>query len=771
LISTFPSRARRAATLFAGLLALAGAVPAVAAASHEQGGYITTDVTANGHLRGTVAYLTKGSCTVGTSTSIPGVTVTNPLASSVGVPVTGAHYTRCLPGSTTREGTFDIDIATEFGGIAPDGDYTVTFASCCRVSGIQNKVAADTQFEAKVHKTLGQASSAPVLASNVSTWIAKGYAYDQFLNASDPDGGALTYSSRAGQVDGPDSDVVTYSSAGEVVIPAATTANFLNGQSYVYKVRVIDAQGDYAERDVLLTVTANNKPPAIDGLDGSSPYRVTAGTTRVITFSGTDPNNAAPKVDSVSLSATGLPAWATLSTTPGNPAQASITLSPPANLAPATLGLNVDAVDSDTTAPLTATANIQVQVTAVAPPPPVITASPNAAASSASFTFAGRAGDTFECRIDGGSWAACISPSSPPGLGDGAHMFEVRALDGAANASDPASRGWTKDTVAPAHPTLLATPAARSAETSATFEFAGETSGSWECRLDAGAWGACVSPRSYSGLSAATHTFGVRQTDPAGNAGLEQSFTWKAGVSGADGPGRNLDVALPPNATAAVHGSSATVGCRVAAGSLSSCSVRAYGYPRRGRAGTRVRAARSKAIFIGWGRVTARSGSSRLSVDIRLNAAGRRLMARQLAGVQVLLKMTARTTAGATLATQRHGRFVPERQLVIPASGTFASGSATLTPAGRRFVRSVARRVRNARSITCAGHTDSIGSASRNRRLGRRRAAATCAYLRRAGVRAHLRSVSYGKSRPRATNATSRGRALNRRVELAVRYR
>jgi outer membrane protein OmpA-like peptidoglycan-associated protein len=43
-----------------------------------------------------------------------------------------------------------------------------------------------------------------------------------------------------------------------------------------------------------------------------------------------------------------------------------------------------------------------------------------------------------------------------------------------------------------------------------------------------------------------------------------------------------------------------------------------------------------------------------------------------------------------------------------------------------------------------------------------------CRFLRAHGVDALLVVQSYGNSRPRATNATRRGRWLNRRVEIAV---
>ena len=46
-----------------------------------------------------------------------------------------------------------------------------------------------------------------------------------------------------------------------------------------------------------------------------------------------------------------------------------------------------------------------------------------------------------------------------------------------------------------------------------------------------------------------------------------------------------------------------------------------------------------------------------------------------------------------------------------------------------------------------------------------------CAALRRLGVDARLVTRSAGDTQPRASNKTAAGRALNRRVEFAVRYR
>ena len=61
-----------------------------------------------------------------------------------------------------------------------------------------------------------------------------------------------------------------------------------------------------------------------------------------------------------------------------------------------------------------------------------------------------RRGATFQCRVDGGQFATCTSPFTTAALAQGAHTFEVRALDAAGNADPtPASRAFTIDTAAP----------------------------------------------------------------------------------------------------------------------------------------------------------------------------------------------------------------------------------------------------------------------------------------------------------------------------------
>ncbi|MEX2032745.1 MAG: hypothetical protein WEA81_07745, partial [Dehalococcoidia bacterium] len=64
------------------------------------------------------------------------------------------------------------------------------------------------------------------------------------------------------------------------------------------------------------------------------------------------------------------------------------------------------------------------------PPETTITGAPGALSASRDATFsftADESGSTFECSLDGGSFAACSSAASYTGMADGAHAFSVRA--------------------------------------------------------------------------------------------------------------------------------------------------------------------------------------------------------------------------------------------------------------------------------------------------------------------------------------------------------
>ena len=66
------------------------------------------------------------------------------------------------------------------------------------------------------------------------------------------------------------------------------------------------------------------------------------------------------------------------------------------------------------------------------------------AETGASFEFTSSEPSSFECRLDGGAWAACASPTAVSGLAPGEHSFDVRSTDAAGNVDGtPATRAWT----------------------------------------------------------------------------------------------------------------------------------------------------------------------------------------------------------------------------------------------------------------------------------------------------------------------------------------
>ncbi|MEM6710880.1 MAG: OmpA family protein [Pseudomonadota bacterium] len=72
-------------------------------------------------------------------------------------------------------------------------------------------------------------------------------------------------------------------------------------------------------------------------------------------------------------------------------------------------------------------------------------------------------------------------------------------------------------------------------------------------------------------------------------------------------------------------------------------------------------------------------------------------------------------------------------------------------------------------SVEVAGHTDAQGSDALNQQLSEARASAIVDYLVSAGITTdRLTAIGFGENEPIADNATSRGRALNRRIEFTV---
>jgi hypothetical protein len=154
------------------------------------------------------------------------------------------------------------------------------------------------------------------------------------------------------------------------------------------------------------------------------------------------------------------------------------------------------------------------------PPQTTIDAAPPVAAGTnvATFWFSANERSRFECRLDGGAWATCSSPQQYTGLPEGPHELEVRAIDVAGNVDpSPAVHAWTVDRTRP-QTTITGAPPSSTTSTEAEITFGSDDpTATFQCRLDAAPWIACVSPVALTGLAVGEHSFEVSAIDPAGN--------------------------------------------------------------------------------------------------------------------------------------------------------------------------------------------------------------------------------------------------------------
>jgi hypothetical protein len=98
--------------------------------------------------------------------------------------------------------------------------------------------------------------------------------------------------------------------------------------------------------------------------------------------------------------------------------------------------------NSDSDEATTTTVNVDTR-----PPETTITAGPAGSTADSTPTFgfsSDQAGSSFQCRVDGGAWASCTSPTTLAALNQGPHNLEVRARDVGGNLdATPARRDFS----------------------------------------------------------------------------------------------------------------------------------------------------------------------------------------------------------------------------------------------------------------------------------------------------------------------------------------
>jgi hypothetical protein len=122
---------------------------------------------------------------------------------------------------------------------------------------------------------------------------------------------------------------------------------------------------------------------------------------------------------------------------------------------------------------------------------------------------------------------------------NGGSIQDLSATNAALTLPTPSAAGSLSannnvvvDAVAP-ETAIETTPTNPTSSVNATFTFSGtdnisaEGTLTFECRFDGGSFSTCVTPKSYTGLAAGSHTFETRATDGLNNTDATQaSFTW-----------------------------------------------------------------------------------------------------------------------------------------------------------------------------------------------------------------------------------------------------
>jgi len=232
-------------------------------------------------------------------------------------------------------------------------------------------------------------------------------------------------------------------------------------------------------------------------------------------------------------------------------------------------------------------------------------------------------------------------------------------------------------------------------------------------------------------------------------------------------------VVLPPVAPATVgpapptNGVAGAIAAHVTSGGLRSCTVRLVGQDRGG-----ALLARGVARNVG--------NRTTLRIEPRLFASGQRYLAKRFGGATVAVQVQCVTTANGVRNVTKQTRAVLRFEHRVTPPGSWATGTARLTPVGKRYVVKLRRRLIEVSRIRCDGydatyrhrHGNPVGVARTTAlvKLSIARATVVCSRLR-PGRTVTKRIVGHGRTDPIATNATERGRRINRRVEITVLHR
>jgi hypothetical protein len=345
-------------------VALISALVATPAQAADLGGSIAASIDGGNVLRAEVLWYEAGTCTVG---AVKGGKLlwmkreggASPINTAVGLVAE-----ECTASTSVYRGVLSLDLTPLFGTGA--GPYLL-WMDGTREAGTENQGHSLVLLESRVTYAPGTVRSTPTLAEPTPFGFSLSQSYDADFAPSDPEGGAVTQTLLQGASSGaaaynewaPLVQRAALDGDGHVVI--ADTSPFSAGQFVTFKLQATDTDGDWVARDVMLRASSN-VPPVFGA--GTTALAVTAGQRRTLALEATDSIGSV-----VTLDADGLPAWASLTSTAGNPAGGELVLEPPAGVTGA-FSFSVRATDDHAELTLGAQRAYTVTVAAPSAPPP-----------------------------------------------------------------------------------------------------------------------------------------------------------------------------------------------------------------------------------------------------------------------------------------------------------------------------------------------------------------------------------------------------------------
>lgn len=134
-------------------------------------------------------------------------------------------------------------------------------------------------------------------------------------------------------------------------------------------------------------------------------------------------------------------------------------------------------------------------------------------------------------------------------------------------------------------------------------------------------------------------------------------------------------------------------------------------------------------------------------------------------------RLDARTAQLDKLRSRLNAKQTSRGTMVTFGDVLFDLDKSDLKPGAMRNIQQLAEFLQQnpERQVIVEGYTDSTGSANYNQRLSERRAdSVRMALLSRGISPERVATRGYGKEYPVASNGTSSGRAMNRRVEVTI---